>query len=190
MKKRGWTICGNLARDRRGSEIAETAMILPLLFMFVMAIFWFGQAFRIYGAITHAARQGARAAVAPACTTCTAPTGDVPLQNATTAVSNDFASAHLSTAPLQAPVAVPNLCACGAAPGCGAPVPCDGGPTINICVQENVQLSYPSNGGAGTCGTSVSMRYQSPFHFSIPFTDLDLRNITLYGQSQMRSETQ
>ena len=45
-----------LARDTRASEIAEFAMVVPLLFMFLIAIFWFGQAFRIYGTITHAAR--------------------------------------------------------------------------------------------------------------------------------------
>ncbi len=44
-------------------------MILPLFFMIFLAILWFGQAFRIYGTITRAAREGARAAVAPVCTT-------------------------------------------------------------------------------------------------------------------------
>jgi len=65
MAKLGWTTWSNAARDTRGAEIAETAMVLPLVFMMLMAIFWFGQAFRIYGTITHAAREGARAAVAP-----------------------------------------------------------------------------------------------------------------------------
>jgi hypothetical protein len=179
-------------RGARGSEIAETAIILPLLFMFFMAIFWFGQAFRVYGAITQAARQGARAAVAPVCATCSVPTGvtDEALQNATTAVTNSLTAAGLSTAQLQGPpTQVPNLCSCGTGPGCSGSVSCDTA-SINICVQENVQLSFPSNGGAGTCGTSVSMRYRSAFQFYIPFTNLNLQNVSLYGQAQMRSESQ
>ena len=59
-----------LARDTRGTEIAEMAVVLPLLFMLLMGIFWFGQAFRVYGTLTQAARAGARAAVAPVCATC------------------------------------------------------------------------------------------------------------------------
>ena len=56
-----------LARETRGQEIAEAALVLPIVFMLMLGIFWFGQAFRIYGTITHAAREGARAAVAPLC---------------------------------------------------------------------------------------------------------------------------
>jgi Flp pilus assembly protein TadG len=180
-------------QEARGSEVAETAIILPLLFMFFMAIFWFGQAFRVYGAITQAARQGARAAVAPICSTCTIPTGvtDEALQNATTAVTNSLTAAGLNTAQLQpySQAQVPGFCQCGTGPGCGTTVSCDSA-SINICVQENVQLSYASTGGAGTCGTSVSMRYKSPFSFPIPFTNLDLQNVSLYAQSEMRSESQ
>ena len=70
MKRSGGTTGRDLARSADASEIAETAMILPLFFMIFLAILWFGQGFRIYGTITRAAREGARAAVAPVCTTC------------------------------------------------------------------------------------------------------------------------
>ena len=61
-----------------------------------------------------------------------------------------------------------------------------------MCVQPNVQLSYPTSGqgGMGTCGTSVSLRYKYPFSFKIPLTNLDLGNIQLPGQAQMRAENQ
>ena len=55
-----------LAAETRGSEIAEAAAVLPLMFMILIGIFWFGQAFSIYGTITRAAQDGARAAAAPA----------------------------------------------------------------------------------------------------------------------------
>jgi len=184
-----------LARNPRGAEIAETAMILPLLFVFVMAIFWFGQAFRYYGTITHAAREGARAAVAPYCATCTATNSAV--QNATNAVNSALTAANLSPAQVQAPSPAPTLCPCGSPnSSCGGnAVACQSVSASNVCVQTPVQLSYPSQGGAGTCGTSVSFSYNYPFHFTLPCypqpcTSLDLQKITLPAQAQMRLETQ
>ncbi|MFZ0773627.1 MAG: TadE family protein [Candidatus Sulfotelmatobacter sp.] len=192
MQKSGATRWRYLARNTRGSEIAETAMILPLLFVILLAVFWFGQAFRFYGTITHAAREGARAAVAPACATCTASS---PVQNATNAVSSALAAANLNPASAQAPVATPNLCLCGTPYPCGSPMQCQSVSASNVCVQPNVQLSYPANGGAGTCGTSVSFSYQYPFHFTLPCwpqpcTSLDLSKITLPAQAEMRQEAQ
>jgi len=167
-------------------------MILPLFFMIFMAVFWFAQAFRIYGTLTHGARAGAEAAVAPACTTC--PGGPTPAANAQTAVQNALLAAHLNTNDLVLTTkwTPPVLCSCGSTNsscGGGNPVGCDGSVT-NVCVQENIRLSYPSKGGMGTCGISVSARYQYAYHFPIPFTGLDLGNMLLPGQAQMRVETQ
>src|SRR6266550_5580313 len=53
-----------------GAEIAEAALVLPLVFMFLLGIVWFGRAFQIYSAITQAAQQGAITAARPACGTC------------------------------------------------------------------------------------------------------------------------
>jgi hypothetical protein len=177
-------------------------MILPLLFMVIMAIFWFGQAYRIYGTITHAARQGARAAVAPVCATCAQPSsanGTPATQNAVNAVTSAMAAAHLSTTNLQAlgSWTPPALCACGSSsPSCtGGSVQCDQTVATNngVCVQPNVQLAYSTGvpvTGPGTCGTSVSFRYKYPYRFVIPYTTLDLGNITLPADAQMRVETQ
>ncbi len=178
-----------------GAEIAETAMILPLLFMMVMAIFWMGQAFRTYGSLANAARAGVRAAVAPICTTCTATTVTSPAQIAQTAAQNALAAASVNAANLlpNTQWTPPTLCQCrSGAAACtatsSAVVPCDTTVT-NMCVQENVQLTYPNGqGGMYTCGTSVSMRYQYPYNFTIPLTSLNLRNIQLPGQAQMRAE--
>jgi Flp pilus assembly protein TadG len=182
------------ARETRGTEIAEMAVVLPLLFMILMAIFWFGQAFRVYGTLAHATREGARAVVAPVCATCAGAAAS-PGQIAQAAVQNDLAAAHISVNQL-VPISqwtAPTQCQCrqgGSVASC-TQVACDATVTA-VCVQTNVQLSYPTNaeGGMGTCGTSVSAHYRYPFHFSIPLTNLDLGNIQLPGQSQMRSETQ
>jgi hypothetical protein len=181
-----------LVRGARGSEIAEFAMIVPLFFMIFMGVFWFGQAFRIYGTLTHGTRAGAEAAVAPVCTTC--PGGATPAANAQTAVQNALTAAHLNPNDLVQTNkwTPPVLCSCGSSSsscGGGTPVSCDNS-INNVCVQENVQLSYPSQGGMGTCGISVSARYKYAYHFRIPLTSLDLGNMYLPGQAQMRAETQ
>ncbi|MGA7909277.1 MAG: TadE family protein [Candidatus Sulfotelmatobacter sp.] len=195
MRKFGQKISRLLGRDTRGSEIAETAAVLPLLFMILMGIYWFGQAYRMYGTATSAARAGARAAVAPACTTCTALTPAQIDANVQTAVQNALVAANLNPNQLVATSKwtrpVPQLCACtpnNPNTTCANPVTCDAAVT-NICVQENVQLS-DITGGMGVCGTSVSLRYQYPYHFGVPLTNMDLGNLQLPGQAQMRLETQ
>ena len=55
MATLGQSILRKLVRDTRGAEIAEAAAVLPLMFMMLLGIFWFGQAFSIYGTITRAA---------------------------------------------------------------------------------------------------------------------------------------
>jgi hypothetical protein len=53
-----------------GAEIAEAAVVLPLLFMLLFGIMWFARAFNIYTTVNRAARQGALAAAANNCATC------------------------------------------------------------------------------------------------------------------------
>jgi Flp pilus assembly protein TadG len=157
--------------------------VLPLLFMMLLGVFWFGQAYSIYGALTQAARQGARAAVAPVCTTCAA--GATPAQNAYNAIQNSLAASNMDAATL-APTSSwtpPALISCG--PGSGS-VSCDASPT-NVCIQEQVRLSSPSS-GTRICGISVSLRY--PYKFWLPGTSLNKRQILVRAQAQMRMETQ
>jgi hypothetical protein len=194
MTKRRWTALRRMAQDAGGTEIVEAALTLPLLFMFLIGIFWFGLAFFIYGTLAQGTRAGAEAAVAPVCTTCPAPPATAVAANAQTAVYNSLAAAHLNKNNLvtTAGWTRPLLCDCGTVASqsaCGAAKACDGSVT-DVCVQENVQLSYPATGGAGTCGTSVSARYRYPVHFTVPLTDLNIGNVLLPGQAEMRSETQ
>ncbi len=53
-----------------GAEIAEAALVLPLVFMLLLGIIWFGRAFNIYSTITQAAQQGAITAARASCATC------------------------------------------------------------------------------------------------------------------------
>lgn len=79
--------------DVEGAEIAEAAAVLPLMFMILLGIFWFGQAFSIYGAITRAAQEGARAGAAGYCTTCSS--ANSATTNATNAVNQALTQSQL-----------------------------------------------------------------------------------------------
>jgi hypothetical protein len=196
MKKFG---VRNQVHADEGAEIAEAALVLPLAFMILLGVFWFGQAFRIYGTLTHAVREGARAAATPACTTCSG-TND-PSHNAFNAVHDVLVAARLDPAKLHRPATMPPLCTCGSSgTSCsgGGVVPCDSGEG-KICVQgitrsgsvldeDFVQLSAPSNGAAGVCGVSVSFQY--PYQFWLPFTSLNLQTIQIQAQAQVRVESQ
>ncbi len=165
-----------------GAEIAETAVVLPLLFTILLGIFFFGRAYNIHGTIMQAAMQGARAAVAPACATC----GNQALpadQVATNVIAPVLQASHLDPALVQS--LTPAACACGSV-ACGTSVACDPAglsATPSICVQQNVTLS--STAGAQQCGTSVAFKY--PYGFNLPFQSFTLQ---MKATAQMRGENQ
>lgn len=170
-----------LADETRGAEIAEAAAVLPVMFMFIIGIFWFGQAFSIYGTITRAAQDGARAAVAPQCVTCAA--ANSPATNAYNAIQADMAAAHLNVSKI-----VPLSSYTNPAPlDCryGSAIACTN--TGNVCVQMYVTISHTSGTGA-VCGAEVSFEY--PFQFSLPFTSLNNQIIKMKAAAQVRMEAQ
>ena len=173
---------GKIINRSDASEIAEAALVLPLVFMMILGVFWFGQAFSIYGTITHAAREGARAAGAAACATCAAGT---PAQNAFNAIQNALLAAKLDPNKLPAnPKTSPNnLVSCIN----GKAVTCAGIPS-NVCVQESILLTSTTPAGAAVCGIAVSFQY--PYQFWLPFTSLNQQKILLPAQSQMKMENQ
>jgi Flp pilus assembly protein TadG len=175
-----------LAAESRGAEIAEAAAVLPLMFMILLGIFWFGQAFSMYGTITRAAQDGVRAGVAPYCTTCTP--GSTSLdQNAFNAVQASMSAAKLDVTKAAYPTTTPSFNSCVSG---GGSVACDGGitgNTNNVCVQSQVLMSStPSSGGV--CGVSVSFQY--PFQFWLPFTSLNKQKIWVTASAHARVENQ
>jgi Flp pilus assembly protein TadG len=146
-----------LIRDTRGSEIAEAAAVLPLMFMMLLGIFWFGQAFSIYGAITRAAQEGARAGATSSCSTCSA--GASPVTNATNAVKNALTLSKLDPTKIQA-----------------------------LSVQVPIQIASTTSGTNGVNGISVSFQY--PFQFWLPFTSLNKQRILLSASARARLEDQ
>jgi Flp pilus assembly protein TadG len=173
----------NLAADTRGSEIAEAAAVLPVMFMVLLGIFWFGQAFRLYGTITRAAQDGARAGAAPYCTTCTSVNSNA--KNAVNAINSALLASHLDPGSVPALTTTPTFNACGT-----APTSCQAVPGSNVCVQSPVQLYNTATqpGGAGVCGVAVTFQY--PYQFWLPFTSLNNQQIMLTASARVRIETQ
>jgi Flp pilus assembly protein TadG len=175
-----------LAAETRGAEIAEAAAVLPLMFMMLLGIFWFGQAFSIYGAITRAAEEGARAGAFPYYATCTSANCSNLLStyetNAVTATNNALLASNLNPLLAQPPAVHPAFNGCS-----GAATTCNTSASTNICVQAPVVLTKAGSTGAGVCGISVSFQY--PFQFWLPFTSLNNQQIWLAAQARVRMET-
>jgi len=164
-----------------GAEIAEAALVLPLVFTLLLGIIWFGRAFNIYSTIAQAAQQGAITAARSTCaTTClNAPASDAAV---TAAVSGVLQASSLD--PTQIPVnsspPAPPICA-----NLPPALPQGCTTTGNITVCRNAQLN-PTAGQTQVCGAVVGFQY--PFQFYLPFTSLNLQLITMTAQAQSRME--
>jgi len=171
---------GSNVTGTNGTEIAEAALVLPLVFLVLLGIYWFGRAFNVYATINHAAREGARYAVAQSCATCgnTPPNAD----NIGQQVSQAMQASGLDPA-LASGVVMPYLpCPGGIPPSCTQP----GG--LNICVYTNVQLVAvpPPASGGPACGVSIDFQY--PFQLPLPFTSLNGQPLQLSAHVQMKTE--
>ena len=172
-----------LIAETAGAEIAEAAAVLPLMFLILLGIFWFGQAFSIYGAINRAAHEGARAGSVPSCLTCTGPNNIAQFGlNAVNAVNNALTQSQLDPNKAQFPATQPSFGQCPTISGstsCG-PV------STTVCVQIPVEISDAVT-ATGACGISVSFQY--PYQFWLPFSSLNNQRIYLNASAQVRMET-
>ena len=173
-------------RCDQAAEIAEAAVILPALFMLLFAIYWFGRAYMIYGAINHAARQGVQTASVPiGCASCglTGTWGSTALpddDDIVQAVNKSLLGANLD--PNQAipftPSPVPKPC----------PVPegiCQTAKGGNFTICRNMQLNQGVT-SPPVCGEIISFQY--PYQLVLPFSSLSNQRILLKAQVEMRSE--
>ena len=175
-----------IAGDGGGSEIAEAALVMPIVFLLLLGIFWFGRAFNIYATINHAAREAARQAATSSCALC----GNV---DYSVAGGPDAIAATVGQAlqaskldPTQVSSVTPTFCTCGVQT-CATRVSCAavsaGQP--QVCIQFNVQLN-PSATTPGSCGVAVSFRY--PYQSYLPFTSLNQQRIYLSTSAQVKGE--
>ncbi len=173
-----------------GAEIAEAALVLPLVFMLLLGIVWFGRAYNIYSTIQQAAQQGAITAARDSCSTC----GNNASGAVDTVITAVMQASNLDPTQIKLP---PNPPACAPGLTCSAcpapPFPSGGCPTPtsgNIYVCQNVQLNPVAPTATQTqppqCGSVVSFQY--PFSFYLPGTSLNLSQIILTAQAQSRME--
>ncbi len=164
-----------------GAEIAEAALVLPLVFMLLLGVVWFGRAFNIYSTITQAAQQGAITAARATCGTCgntfsSTGTVDTVVSGVMQASSLDPTQIPLNSNPPSPLSCVnpPTLATCTTSAH-----------NITICPQallnSPVTATQPSQ-----CGVVVGFQY--PFQFYLPFTSLNLQRIILSAQAQSRME--
>jgi TadE-like protein len=167
-----------------GSEIAEAALVLPIFFMVLLGIYWFGRAFNVYSTINHAAREGARAAVAQTCATC----GGFPNKRLTTDQIADQVNQALQASSLD-PGQVTHIGAARTACGGGSAFcahPGAGKPNIWVCYNVQLPSTLPNASGPPACGVSVEFQY--PYQFWLPFTSLNQQLIMLNAGVQMTGE--
>jgi hypothetical protein len=184
-----------LWREAAGAEIAEAAVVLPLLFLLLFAIIWFARAFNIYSTVTTAAREGAVFAARPSCATCSPPGGigwsstNLPSNAAVAAVVvGVLQNSHIDPIPIQtylpSSLQSPTLQPC---PAPAPPVNCSSAPN-NITVCRFVLLN-PTPGSPSAqpaqCGTAVSFQYPFGSYFPFPsYPTFTFRTVLVSAEGQ------
>jgi hypothetical protein len=167
---------GNLLSSSTASQVAEAALVLPLAFMMLLGIYWFGRAFNIYATINHAAQEGVRAGVAQTCATCG--NQHLPAAQVATIITNAMAASSVDPSQIRLwPGTTPTFCNVSGA--------CDSA-NNNITMCNNVLLSPPTAAGPQACGVTASFQY--PYQFWLPFTSLNNQQIMLTVNVQMKGE--
>ena len=186
-------LCGHLRRLRgaSGSEIAEAALILPLLFTLLLAIYWFGRAFSIYSTINHAARQAVLTAASSACATCGtggwSGSGLADDRSVAAVVDQALTAANLDPTQVQASMPNPQPTAClNVQPEgmCTTAAASKSGGEMTIC--RNVVLDSNSPQSQQACGMIVSFQY--PYQFVLPFTSLNKQLVNLQAHAELGGE--
>jgi Flp pilus assembly protein TadG len=161
-----------------GSEIAEMAMVLPVMFLVFLGIFWVGRSYNIYATVNQAAREGARVAAQSTCGSCS----DTPGSDAAVlaAVSASLQADFLDPVNIKNPNPDPTTTAISCA---GGAVTCTKPGNMFVC--RNVQLT-PNNVSPQECGVLVEFTY--PIDLTpIPVMSV-LGNVQIAARAQMRTE--
>jgi len=137
----GWS--KRLCKETAGQEIAEAAVVLPILFLLIFGILWFARAYSIYSTLERAANAAALAGVQSNCATCSATVINVQ----STIVDPILSAAHLdptgvsfNMSPLDTPLNCPLPCA-------NPPSPTPHGVVVNLSYQFGFNLNGLLPGG-------------------------------------------
>lgn len=165
--------------DESGQETLEAAIVLPLLFLILLGIFWFGRAFNIKSTIQRAARQGLKTASQNSCATCgNAPQGTTQI---VTSVTDALDADHLKSVDVVS-YAPPFSCTSTPAPTCsssGNVQICTGVP-LN-CGDIQCQAPPVACGANPALGVRISFGYQ--YVFPLPLGNLPPMTLRAVAQS-------
>jgi hypothetical protein len=169
--------------DDAGQEIVEAAFVLPILFLILLAIFWFGRAFNISSTLDRAARAGVTTASRRSCATCgnVSQTDSQVVAQITSVLDAD----NLKIGSVQA-YSPPFACTAIPAPTCTT--------LQNVQICRNVPLTCgsaacqtPTPGDCGTnplLGVRVSFAYQT----ATPLNIAKIPPIVIHASAQSEAE--
>jgi Flp pilus assembly protein TadG len=166
--------------DEGGSQIAEAAFVLPLLFTILLAIMSFGRAFNVYSTITRAAQDGAVVAAQSNCATCG--NNVTTASDVATAVTSALAASKVAPEQVATYILASEPTACAGLPAAGCST--DSSSKIRIC--RNVQLNSTTSTGPKQCGAIVSFQY--PYRLRIPFASVSLTDIQMTAVAERQTE--
>lgn len=173
----------SLSHDDAGQEIVEAAFVLPILFLIMLAIFWFGRAFNINSTLDRAARAGVDTASRRSCATC----GNASQTDAqvVTQITDVLNADNLRIASVQA-YSPAFACTATPAPTCTTLQNvqiCRGVPLT--CGDVACQTPTPTNCGTNTrLGVRVSFAYQT----TSPLTIANLPPLVMHASAQSGTE--
>ena len=203
MQERGIRWRSRLAQlwNDGAAELAEFAVVMPLLVMVLFGMYWFGRAYNIYETLTRAAREGASYAARPVCGTCNVVgNGELPGFPSSTEIGDNtvipaLAASHIDANAL-AVITKPAVAGCSAVfnqlPS--SPCPVSGTKSLASCYSYKGQnkiwicrcVDMNPNSSPSECGVSITMAY--PWSFNFPFTGLNHLEINIPASVQQRQE--
>lgn len=170
--------------DDAGQELVEAAIVLPIIFLILFAIFWFGRAFNIIGTLERAARAGLQSATHLTCASCVPANASATPGAVATSINSVLQADHLQI---------------GKITSYSPPYACTGSSPAPVCttLSNNAQVctGVPLTCGGASCqsppvacgtnpalGTRISFAYQ--FDAPLPFINLTAFTIPASAQSE------
>jgi TadE-like protein len=169
-------------RREAGNEIVEMALVLPILFLVLLAIFWFGMAFYAMSTAQRAAKQAIAEAARPTCATCGNDFSS--RRQVVSAVQQSLQTGHLNIANIVS-TSLPFACQATPAPSCNT------SQGIQIC--DGVPLNCgtaPCQDPPAACGNDamLGMRVSFGYRLNSPVPLGNWSSITIPASAQSPAE--
>jgi Flp pilus assembly protein TadG len=160
----------------------ELALVLPILFLVILAIFWFGLAFHVASTTERAAKQAAQFAAKPICTSCG---NSFPLNTQViTTLNSALQAGHLDPANITS-YSPSFACSNVPAPTCSSPG------NVEICTNAPLTCgSVKCQNPPAACGSnpSLGVRVSFRYNFKSPIPMGSWNQITIPASAAVQQE--